>query len=168
MELQVLYTSGAHYVEPNWRSIDRTLCFYFFVCEKLGKKWTMWLDYAYWVIFFFFIFVYWSVDARGKYMKDAQHWSDRASLHGRAHLRATSDKVRLIFEPVRNSDEGIYKCRVDFKKSPTRYYRTQLTVISRLALNFLSFQRNEIELWLQCALHNSKFICYWLLLISLF
>ena len=52
MELQVLYTSGAHYVEPNWRSIDRTLCFYFFVCEKLGKKWTMWLDYAYWVIFF--------------------------------------------------------------------------------------------------------------------
>jgi len=63
MELQVLYTSGAHYVEPNWRSIDRTLCFYFLVCEKLEKKWTIWLDYAYWVIFFF-IFVYWSVDAR--------------------------------------------------------------------------------------------------------
>ena len=79
-----------------------------------------------------------SVDARGKFMKDAQHWSDGASLHGRAHLRATSDKVRLILEPVRNSDEGIYKCRVDFKKSPTRHYRTQLTVISNKILSELT------------------------------
>ena len=71
------------------------------------------------------------MDARGKYMKDAQHWTDSTMLNGRAHLRATSDKVRLILEPVRNSDEGVYKCRVDFKKSPTRNSRTHLTVVSK-------------------------------------
>ena len=85
-----------------------------------------------------------SVDARGKYMKDAQHWTDSTMLNGRAHLRATSDKVRLVLDPVRNSDEGVYKCRVDFKKSPTRNSRTHLTVISEqprpfsLSLGFVS------------------------------
>lgn len=74
-----------------------------------------------------------SVDARGKYMKDAQHWSDdKMMLYGRAHLKASSDKVRLILEPVLREDEAIYKCRVDFKKSPTRHYRIHLAVISKL------------------------------------
>lgn len=72
-----------------------------------------------------------SVDARGKYMKDAQHWSDdKMMLYGRAHLKANSDKVRLVLEPVLREDEGIYKCRVDFKKSPTRHHRIHLAVIS--------------------------------------
>ena len=71
------------------------------------------------------------MDARGKYMKDAQHWSDdKMMLYGRAHLKANSDKVRLVLEPVLREDEGIYKCRVDFKKSPTRHYRIHLAVIS--------------------------------------
>ncbi|XP_045033828.1 hemicentin-1 isoform X1 [Daphnia magna] len=74
---------------------------------------------------------FYSVDARGKYMKDAQHWSDdKMMLYGRAHLKANSDKVRLILEPVLREDEGIYKCRVDFKKSPTRHYRIHLAVIT--------------------------------------
>ena len=71
-----------------------------------------------------------SVDARGKYLKDAQHWSDEKVLFGRAHLKAATDKVRLLLEPVLREDEGIYKCRVDFKKSPTRHHRIQLAVIS--------------------------------------
>ena len=71
-----------------------------------------------------------SVDARGKYLKDAQHWSDEKVLFGRAHLKAATDKVRLLLEPVLRDDEGIYKCRVDFKKSPTRNHRIQLAVIS--------------------------------------
>ncbi|XP_046444529.1 synaptogenesis protein syg-2-like isoform X3 [Daphnia pulex] len=74
---------------------------------------------------------FYSVDARGKYMKDAQHWSDdKMMLYGRAHLKANSDKVRLLLEPVLREDEGVYKCRVDFKKSPTRHYRIHLAVIT--------------------------------------
>jgi hypothetical protein len=81
--------------------------------------------------FFFSFFFFHSVDARGKYMKDAQHWSDdKMMLYGRAHLKANSDKVRLLLEPVLREDEGVYKCRVDFKKSPTRHYRIHLAVIS--------------------------------------
>lgn len=65
-------------------------------------------------------------------MKDAQHWSDdKMMLYGRAHLKASSDKVRLILEPVLREDEAVYKCRVDFKKSPTRHYRIHLAVISK-------------------------------------
>jgi len=95
-----------------------------------------------------FFLLFYSVDARGKYMKDAQHWSDdKMMLYGRAHLKANSDKVRLLLEPVLREDEGVYKCRVDFKKSPTRHYRIHLAVISkynqkRYFLSILFFLNN--------------------------
>lgn len=83
-----------------------------------------------------------SVDARGKYMKDALHWSDdKMMLYGRAHLKANSDKVRLLLEPVLREDEGVYKCRVDFKKSPTRQHRIHLAVISIIKTQFALFGR---------------------------
>lgn len=75
-------------------------------------------------------------------MKDAQHWSDdKMMLYGRAHLKANNDKVRLLLEPVLREDEGVYKCRVDFKKSPTRQHRIHLAVISKpLILSHFFFE----------------------------
>lgn len=85
-----------------------------------------------------------SVDARGKYIKDAQHFTDTPMLNGRAHLRTSSDKVRLIMETVSNSDEGVYKCRVDFKKSPTRNSRIHLSVISESNISYhLLMEKNN-------------------------
>ena len=38
-------------------------------------------------------------------------------------------KARLAVQHLRPKDAGIYKCRTDFKKSPTKHYRMNLTIL---------------------------------------
>lgn len=43
----------------------------------------------------------------------------------------TAEKAaRLAIERVSEADRGKYRCRTDFKKSPTKNYAVELTVLS--------------------------------------
>jgi len=72
-----------------------------------------------------------SLDARDKSVEEAQHWSNEQALGGRAYFRTSTDPQSLIIENVKESDAGLYKCRLDFKRSPTVYHTVNLTVISK-------------------------------------
>ncbi|XP_032679433.1 synaptogenesis protein syg-2-like isoform X2 [Odontomachus brunneus] len=70
-----------------------------------------------------------SYDMRGKHSEKASHWKDKEYLNDRAFFRTVSDPATLNINHVQEKDEGEYRCRVDFTKSPTRNSRIHLTVI---------------------------------------
>jgi len=76
------------------------------------------------------------VDIRDKYTDpNKSHWKDE-SLEGRSHFRMLSEPAMLTIDNVSEMDAGIYRCRVDFRKSPTRNSRLNLTVIGKYQLYF--------------------------------
>ena len=74
---------------------------------------------------------FFSLDSRDKYVEDAQHWSNEQILGGRGFFRLSSDPPSLIIENVREADAGLYRCRLDFKHSPTLYRNVNLPVITK-------------------------------------
>lgn len=75
------------------------------------------------------ILLIFSLDARDKQLEEGQHWSNEQALGGRAYFRIATDPPSLVIENVKESDAGLYKCRLDFKNSPTVYHSVNLTVI---------------------------------------
>ncbi|XP_061722013.1 nephrin-like [Cydia pomonella] len=70
-----------------------------------------------------------SYDVRGRLASQPKLWSSPAGFGSRAYFRAASTAVLLV-EAVAASDAGMYRCRVDFKNSPTRNMRLNFTVIT--------------------------------------
>ncbi|XP_068232123.1 cell adhesion molecule 2-like [Palaemon carinicauda] len=58
------------------------------------------------------------------------HWSDIKVLGSRATLEVTTSPALLRLTSVRDGDQGLYKCRVDFKLQPTKTTRVNLTVVT--------------------------------------
>lgn len=94
-----------------------------------------------------------SFDVRGKPLQQARHWSAPEIFGSRAKFNANSDPATLdievkkpsskdrksrlhskynFFQDIRRHDEGVYRCRVDFRTSQTQSFRYNLTVISEL------------------------------------
>lgn len=80
------------------------------------------------------------MDIRDKFNDpNKSHWKDE-TLKGRSHFRTLSEPATLTIDKVTEMDGGIYRCRVDFRKSPTRNIRLNLTVIGkrmRICFKFL-------------------------------
>ncbi|KAJ8968117.1 hypothetical protein NQ317_006271 [Molorchus minor] len=70
-----------------------------------------------------------SFDVRGKPLSQARHWSAPEIFGSRAYFRTISEPAQLVIEDIRRHDEGIYRCRVDFRNVQTRSFRYNLTVI---------------------------------------
>ncbi|KAK2585637.1 hypothetical protein KPH14_010261 [Odynerus spinipes] len=70
-----------------------------------------------------------SFDVRGRAFSKALNRSDSNAVGPRAYFMTVTKPAALSLEAVQLDDEGIYRCRVDFKKSPTRNFQVNLTVI---------------------------------------
>jgi hypothetical protein len=72
-----------------------------------------------------------SFDVRGKHSEVPSHWKDKEILDERGYFLTVTDPATLSLNNVDERDEGEYRCRVDFRQSPTRNSRVRLTVISK-------------------------------------
>lgn len=72
-----------------------------------------------------------SFDLRGRAFNQALHWSDTNEFGQRAYFVTVAKPAALTLDSVTLNDAGIYRCRVDFKNSPTRNFQINLTVIGK-------------------------------------
>lgn len=81
-----------------------------------------------------------SFDVRGRQFTQAKLWSSPHVFGSRAFFRTQSHPAQLLLDDIELSDEGMYRCRVDFRNSPTRNLKINFTVISKykLEIQFLS------------------------------
>eukprot|EP00095_Tigriopus_kingsejongensis_P007812 snap_masked-scaffold204_size260821-processed-gene-1.10 protein:Tk07812 transcript:snap_masked-scaffold204_size260821-processed-gene-1.10-mRNA-1 annotation:"neural cell adhesion molecule 2-like" len=67
-----------------------------------------------------------SFDARFSTVK---HWSEDPQFGPRTFFRDSSSPAQLIISSVEMDDMGIYKCRVDFRESPTVITQVKLNIV---------------------------------------
>lgn len=72
-----------------------------------------------------------SFDVRGRQFIQAKLWSSPAAFGSRAFFRTASHPAQLLVDDIKLSDEGMYRCRVDFRNSPTRNLKINFTVIGK-------------------------------------
>lgn len=70
-----------------------------------------------------------SYDTRGAHAGTPSEWHDMEVLENRARLDKNNGPAVLIIDPVTEKDAGNFRCRVDFKLSPTRNSNVNLEVI---------------------------------------
>lgn len=72
-----------------------------------------------------------SFDVRNRQFNQAKLWSLPTAFGNRAFFRTASHPAQLLVDDIQMSDEGVYRCRVDFRNSPTRNLKINFTVISK-------------------------------------
>ncbi|XP_068232063.1 nephrin-like [Palaemon carinicauda] len=70
-----------------------------------------------------------SYDVRELLGGQPKHWWDAELLGSRAYFNAGSSPSHLLLQGLTKDDAGLYKCRVDFQRAPTRNTRINLTVV---------------------------------------
>lgn len=74
---------------------------------------------------------FYSFDTRKSPIENGTHWFDQNLLNGRGRFDARARPAIFALDAIRITDTGLYRCRVDFQKSPTRNSKVNLTVISK-------------------------------------
>ncbi|VVC94375.1 unnamed protein product [Leptidea sinapis] len=74
-----------------------------------------------------------SFDVRGRSFNKALQWSDPKVFGPRAYFATVARPASLTLDTVQLDDEGVYRCRVDFKNSPTRNFQIRLSVIGKVS-----------------------------------
>lgn len=69
-----------------------------------------------------------SLDLRGKTSEVTPSFPSE-DIRNRSTFRAQDSPAHLLVERIRDEDQGVFRCRVDFQKAPTRNYVTHLGVI---------------------------------------
>lgn len=72
-----------------------------------------------------------SYDVRTGNTAQAKLWSSPTAFANRAYFRTTSHPAQLLVDDIQLTDEGVYRCRVDFRNSPTRNMKINFTVIGK-------------------------------------
>lgn len=90
-----------------------------------------------------------SVDTRDADFHAAEQWSGDDILGQRATFRADRHPAALILTNVKLRDEGVYRCRVDFRLAQTRNAHVNLTVIGK-TISFRSILYPSILPSLHC------------------
>lgn len=72
-----------------------------------------------------------SFDVRGRSFGQAKLWSSDIAFGKRAYFRTATKPAQLLVDELHLEDEGLYRCRVDFRNSPTRNSKINLTVIGK-------------------------------------
>ncbi|KAH1015307.1 hypothetical protein HUJ05_013061, partial [Dendroctonus ponderosae] len=70
-----------------------------------------------------------SADARDRDFSIAEKWSDEKVFSNRAYFLDDRQPAELGIDHIRESDQAVYRCRVDFKMGQTRNSKVNLTVI---------------------------------------
>ncbi|XP_034238672.1 nephrin-like isoform X2 [Thrips palmi] len=70
-----------------------------------------------------------SFDGRGRPVGQELVYSATEAFGTRAFFRTATTPAELVVDNLSVSDEGLYRCRVDFRNSPTRNVKVNLTVI---------------------------------------
>ncbi|XP_045486297.1 nephrin [Pieris rapae] len=70
-----------------------------------------------------------SFDVRGKHLSEARHWSAPEVFGPRAHFSTSPPPASLLVRDVKRRDEGVYRCRIDFRNTQTTSFRYNLTVV---------------------------------------
>ncbi|XP_047536861.1 hemicentin-1-like [Vanessa tameamea] len=70
-----------------------------------------------------------SYDIRGRNVNQPKLWSSALVFGNRAYFRGGATPAVLMVDNVIAADAGVYRCRVDFRNSPTRNLKVNFTVI---------------------------------------
>lgn len=70
-----------------------------------------------------------SVDGRDRDFSLAERWSDENVFSNRAYFMPEKQPAELGVDHIRETDQGVYRCRVDFRIGQTRNSKVNLTVI---------------------------------------
>lgn len=73
---------------------------------------------------------------RDRPFQQAKLWSSEEVVGRRAHFRFVASPA-LVIDRIELKDEAIYRCRVDFKNSPTRNSKINFTVIGKYSIIML-------------------------------
>lgn len=110
-----------------------------------------------------------SFDVRGKHLSEARHWSAPEVFGPRAHFSTSPPPASLLVRDVKRRDEGVYRCRVDFRNTQTTSFRYNLTVVGKTQRADIIFSKCILRVIVQLFMRKNvtnklSFLLLWYIL----